>query len=220
MKKMIFMMVAAFALAAYCPTTAQAQSYEAKTNKLLEKQLKKEYKDKLKELKKEKWQLYGSSHTLEVALLTHYDKLAKGGEDAHEVVGTATKFKSKNIGHQTAINNACNIYARQAGSHVKGRIVSDMGANSDSIVNEFDHFYGAYQSLVEKEIKGEMQESFSLIRPYKDGSYEMQTFFIINENAASKARLRAFEIASKESAIAQKYAEKVGEFIKEGFATE
>ena len=220
MKKMILMMVAAFALAAYCPTTALAQSYEAKTNKLLEKQLKKEYKDKLKELKKEKWQLYGSSHTLEVALLTHYDKLAKGGEDAHEVVGTATKFKSKNIGHQTAINNACNIYARQAGSHVKGRVVSDMGANSDSIVNEFDHFYGAYQSLVEKEIKGEMQESFSLIRPYKDGSYEMQTFFIINENAASKARLRAFEIASKESAIAQKYAEKVGEFIKEGFATE
>lgn len=220
MKKMILMVVAAFALAAYYPTTALAQSYEAKTSKLLEKQLKKEYKDKLKELKKEKWQLYGSSHTLEVALLTHYDKLAKGGEDAHEVVGTATKFKSKNIGHQTAINNACNIYARQAGSHVKGRIVSDMGANSDSIVNEFDHFYGAYQSLVEKEIKGEMQESFSLIRPYKDGSYEMQTFFIINENAASKARLRAFEIASKESAIAQKYAEKVGEFIKEGFKTE
>lgn len=220
MKKMILMVVAVFALAVYCPTTAQAQSYEAKTSKLLEKQLKKEYKDKLKELKKEKWQLYGSSHTLEVALLTHYDKLAKGGEDAHEVVGTATKFKSKNIGHQTAINNACNIYARQAGSHVKGRIVSDMGANSDSIVNEFDHFYGAYQTLVEKEIKGEMQESFSIIRPYKDGSYEMQTFFIVNENAASKARLRAFEIAAKESAIAQKYADKVGEFIKEGFKTE
>lgn len=220
MKKMILMVVAVFALAVYCPTTAQAQSYEAKTSKLLEKQLKKEYKDKLKELKKEKWQLYGSSHTLEVALLTHYDKLAKGGEDAHEVVGTATKFKSKNIGHQTAINNACNIYARQAGSHVKGRIVSDMGANSDSIVNEFDHFYGAYQTLVEKEIKGEMQESFSIIRPYNDGSYEMQTFFIVNENAASKARLRAFEIAAKESAVAQKYADKVGEFIKEGFKTE
>lgn len=184
---------------------------------MLAKQLKKEYKNKLKELKKEKWQIYGSSKTLEVALLTHYDKLAKGGEDAREIIGTATKFKSKNIGHQTAINNACNIYARQAGSHVKGRVVSDMGANGDSIVGEFDHFYAAYQSLVEKEIKGEMQESFSLIRPYKDGSFEMQTFFIVNEAAASKARLRAFEIAAKESAAAQKYASKVGEFIKEGF---
>ncbi len=216
MKKIIIMMVAALALSANC-TTATAQNAQSKTSELLAKQLKKEYKSKLKELKKQKWELYGSSKTLEVALLTHYDKLEQAGEDAHEIVGTATKFKSKNIGHQTAINNACNIYARQAGSHVKGRVVSDMGANSDSIVNEFDHFYAAYQSLVEKEIKGEMQESFSLIRPYKDGSFEMQTFFIVNEAAASKARMRAFEIAAKESAVAQKYASKVGEFIKEGF---
>lgn len=207
-------LIAALALSANC-TTASAQQ-----NELLEKQLKKEYKQKVKQLKKEKWQIYGSTHTLEVALLTHYDKLAKGGENAHEVMGTATKFKSKNIGHQTAINNACNIYARQAGSHVKGRIVSDMGANSDSIANEFDHFYAAYQTLVEKEIKGEMQESFSLIRSNGDGSYEMQSYFIVNEDAALKARIRAFEIAAKESAAAQKYAEKVSDFVKEGFKSE
>lgn len=207
-------LIAALALSANC-TTASAQQ-----NELLEKQLKKEYKLKVKQLKKEKWQIYGSTHTLEVALLTHYDKLAKGGENAHEVMGTATKFKSKNIGHQTAINNACNIYARQAGSHVKGRIVSDMGANSDSIANEFDHFYAAYQTLVEKEIKGEMQESFSLIRSNGDGSYEMQSYFIVNEDAALKARIRAFENAAKESAAAQKYAEKVSDFVKEGFKTE
>lgn len=212
-------MAAVLALSTNC-TVAQAQSADSQYSQLLAKQLKKQYKNKIKELKKGKWQIYGSSRTLEVALLSHYDKLAKGGEDAHEIIGTATKFKSKNIGHQTAINNACNIYARQAGSHVKGRVVSDMGANSDSIVNEFDHFYGAYQSLVEKEIKGEMQESFSLIRPYKDGSFEMQSFFIVNEAEASKARMRAFEIAAKESAVAQKYASKVGEFIKEGFAAQ
>lgn len=213
------MMVAALVLSANC-TTAFAQDAQSKTSELLEKKLKKEYKNKLKELKKQKWEIYGSSKTLDVALLTHYDKLAKGGEDAYEVVGTATKFKSKNIGHQTAINNACNIYARQAGSHVKGRVVSDMGANSDSIANEFDHFYAAYQSIIEKEIKGEMQESFSIIRPNGDGSYEMQSFFIINEDAALKARVRAFEMAAKESAAAQKYAEKVSNFVKEGFKDE
>ena len=219
MKKIIMMLVAALALSANC-TTATAQNAQSKNSELLEKQLKKEYKSKLKELKKQKWEIYGSSKTLEVALLTHYDKLAQAGENAYEVVGTATKFKSKNIGHQTAINNACNIYARQAGSHVKGRVVSGMGANSDSIANEFDHFYAAYQFIIEKEIKGEMQESFSIIRPYGDGSYEMQSFFIINEDAASKARIRAFELAAKESAAAQKYATKVADFIKEGFRPE
>ena len=220
MKKIIIMMVAVLALSANCSTIFAQSKVQSKNSELLEKQLKKEYKSKLKELKKQKWEIYGSSKTLDVALLTHYDKLAKGGEDAYEVVGTATKFKSKNIGHQIAINNACNIYARQAGSYIKGRVVSDMGANSDSIANEFDHFYAAYQSLIEKEIKGEMQESFSLIRPNGDGSYEMQSFFIINQSAASKARIRAFELAAKESAAAQKYAEKVSNFVKEGFKDE
>lgn len=219
MKKIIIMMVAALALSANC-TTATAQNAQSKTSELLEKQLKKEVKSKVKELKKQKWEIYSSSRTLDGALLTHYDKLAQAGDNAYEVVGTATKFKSKNIGHQTAINNACNIYARQAGSHVKGRVVSDMGANSDSIANEFDHFYAAYQSIIEKEIKGEMQESFSIIRPYGDGSYEMQSFFIINEDAASKARIRAFKMAAKESAAAQMYANKVSDFIKEGFRPE
>ena len=213
------MMMAAVILSANSLTT-MAQETQSKTSKLLEKRLKKEYKNKQKELKKQNWEIYGSSRTLDVALLSHYDKLAKAGDNAFEVVGIAANFKSKNIGHQIAVNNACNTYARQAGSYVKGRVVSDMGVNSDSIDNEFDHFYAAYQSTVEKEIKGEMQESFSIIRPTDNGGYEMQSFFIVNESAASNARIRAYEMAAKESAAAQKYAKKVGDFIKEGFKPE
>ena len=98
-----------------------------------------------------------------MALLKHYEKLNEN-ENAHEVVGVATAFKSKNIGKQVAMNNACNLYARQAGSHVKGRVVSDMANNADDVSAEFDHFYAAYEALVEKEIKGEMIESFTVIR--------------------------------------------------------
>ena len=76
----------------------------AQNNKALNKALKKEYKVKMKQFKKEKWQIYASSRSLEVALLSHYDKLAKGGDNAFEIVGIASKFKSKNIGHQTGIN--------------------------------------------------------------------------------------------------------------------
>ena len=45
----------------------------------------------------------------------------------------------------------------------------------------------------------------------------MQTYFIVNEDAATKARIRAYENALKESAAAQKYAEKVSAFVREGF---
>lgn len=189
-------------------------------NKILQKAIKKEYKTKMKEYKKEGWKLFASSRSLDVALLKHYDKLETLGDNAYEIVGVCARYKSDNVGHQAAINNACNTYARNAGSHVKGRVVSDMASNGDDTSAEFDHFYGAYESLVEKEIRGEMQESYAVYKDLGNGEKTMQVFFIINEDAATKARIRAFENAMKESAAAQKYAEKVSNFVKEGFEEE
>lgn len=122
-----------------------------------------------------------------------------------------------NVGHQAAINNACNKYARNAGSHVKGRIVSDMASNGDDTSSEFDHFYAAYETLVEKEIKGELKESYCVYKTLQNGDKTMQVFFIVDEDAATRARIRAYENALKESAAAQKYAEKVSSFVREGF---
>lgn len=186
-------------------------------NKILQKAIKKEYKSKMKEYKKEGWKLFGSSRSLDVALLKHYDKLETLGDNAYEIVGICAKYKSDNVGHQAAINNACNTYARNAGSHVKGRVVSDMASNGDDTSAEFDHFYAAYETLVEKEIRGEMQESYAIYKTLGNGEKTMQVYFIINEDAATKARIRAYENAMKESEAAQKYANKVSEFIKEGF---
>lgn len=211
MKKLFFMLLA---IAMIMPATVDAQ------NKALEKALKKEYKTKMKEFKKEGWKVFGTSRSLEVALLTHYDKLTTLGDNGYEVVGICSRYKSDNVGHQAAINNACNTYARNAGSAVKGRIVSDMANNGDDTSAEFDHFYAAYETLVEKEIKGELQESFSIYKTLGNGERTMQTFFIVNEDVATKARIRAYENALKESEAAQKYAEKVSRFVREGFKNE
>ena len=119
-----------------------------------------------------------------------------------------------------AINNACLTYAQSAGSYIKGRVMSDMAGDGVDVEGEMDNFYAAYERLVEKEIRGEMDESYSIIRENGDGTFEMQTYFIVNESAASKARIRAMEEAAKESAAAQKYATQISEFVKEGFETE
>ena len=185
-------------------------------NKQLEKAHKKEMKAKMKEYKKEGWKLFGSTRTLEVALLTHYDKLNNLGDDGYEVAGVATNFKSKNIGKQMASNSACVTYAQMAGSTLKGRVVSDMSANGTDGSEEFEHFYAAYERLVEKEIKNEMSESFSIIKDNADGTYELQTYYIINESAAYKARMRALEQAKKETALAQENADKIAEFVRNG----
>ena len=189
----------------------------AQNSKALSKAVKKEYKTKMKEFKKGGWKLYGSTRSLDVALLTHYEKLNKEGDETYEIMGNCSQFKSKNVGHQTCVNNAANLYAQQASRQVKGRIVSDIAGNADDVAAEFDHFYAAYESLVQKEINGELQESFSVIKENKDGTFEMQTFFVVSESAATRARIRAYENALKESEAAQKYAQKVSDFVRKGF---
>ena len=207
--KKIIMFLMAFCMVFPC---ANAQN-----SKAMQKALKKEYKLKKKEFKKGGWTLYGSTRSLDVALLSHYEKLAKEGDNAYELMGACSQFKSKNVGHQTCINNAANTYALQAARTLKGRIVSDMAGNADDTAAEFDHFYAAYESLVQKEINGELQESFTVIRENKNGTFEMQAFFIVSESAATRARIRAYENAAKESEAAQKYAQKVSDFVNKGF---
>ena len=80
----------------------------------LSKAIKKEYKAKMKQLKKEKWELYGSSRTLEVTLSKYYESL-DANPNVREIMGLAPRFKSKSVGHQTAINDACRTYAQQCG---------------------------------------------------------------------------------------------------------
>ena len=116
-----------------------------------------------------------------------------------------------------AVNSACLTYSQQAGSYVKGRVVSDMAGDGIDAEKEFEHFYAAYERSVEKEIKGEMRESYSVIRDNGDGTFEMQTFFIIDEDAATAARIRAYENAMRETEAAQKHAQKVADFVRAGF---
>lgn len=191
-------------------------AYGQKVNKQLEKARKKELSTKLKEYKKGKWEALGS-RTMDFYLANHYDKLNTLGEDGHEVEGISTGTKSKNTGKQAAINNAVITYAQEAGSTLKGRVISDLSANGVDPSGEFDNFYAAYERLVEKEIRNEMQPSYTVIRENPDKTYEVRTYFIVSEVAASRARIRALEEAMKASEVAQKHAAKISEFVKQGF---
>ena len=190
----------------------------AAQSKALQKAMKKEYKLKMKEYEKGGWKIFGTSHTLDVALLTHYDNLTKDG--VTEVMRTAVS-SNKNIGKDKVLMSACVTYAQKIGSNIKGRIVEDMGSVvSTEELAEFEHFYEAYENSVQAEIKGELRNSYSIYRPVEiqgKEAYEFQTYYIVDENEASRARIRAFQNAAKESAVAQKYAEQVSEFINEAF---
>lgn len=210
---MLLMFVLSVAVAMPSATAQDSQYAKAK-----KKAQKKEYKAKLKEYKKGKWEIFGTSHTMEVALLDHYEKLEEEG--AREYMGVASSFISMNVGQQSAMNSACNKYAHDAQTMVRGRVMSDLFSDADDVPAEFDKFYSAYESMVVKEIKGEMTPTYSIVRVKgKDEKgrkiYEMRSFYVVNENAAAKARLRAMETALEESNMAQQYAKRISNFVRE-----
>ena len=202
MKKIIMFLMAAFMLSVV-PATAQE----------LSKSGKKALKAKVKEFNKEGWKIFGSTSTLDYALERHMIKMQS--EDAIEVPGIASSFKSKNVGKQMALNSAMTNYASMMDSEIKGKVVSDMQGDGECSETEFEKFYAAFKRSVQTTIKDELKESFSIIRDKGNGTSEMQTFFIVDKHAASQARVRALEQAGKESVAAQLYAKVVQKFIEE-----
>ena len=202
MKKIIMFWLAAFMLSVI-PATAQE----------LSKSEKKSMKAKIKEFKKQGWQIFGSTSTIDLALEKHMLKMQS--EDAIEVPGIASSFKSKNVGKQMALNSAMTNYASMMDSEIKGKVVSDMQGDGEFSETEFEKFYAAFKRSVQTTIKDELKESFSIIRDKGNGTSEMQTFFIVDKKAASQARVRALEQAGKESVAAQLYAKVVQKFVEE-----
>lgn len=187
---------------------------QSKMEKQLQKLRQKQAKEQVKKYTKEGWKVDGTTKSLEVALMEHYLKL----EDPNnrELVGSVSGCTSRNVCQNQALNNAIVKYAQEAKSHVMGRVESEV-ANVDQ--TELDNFYSAYERLVASTIGGELEFSVSLYREDKDGSKEYDTFFIINEDQASKKRVKAMENAAKESATAQKFAGQISDFVKEGFGS-
>ncbi len=169
-----------------------------------------------KTFSKEGWKV-DASMPLENMLYKHYQKLKD--ENNQELIGNVignTSVTTVNQGQQWAATMACVSYAKQSRMFVKGRLDSEVGAG----VNEgpaADFFYEGYESKVAKEIQGEIKKSFSMYRKNKEGGIDYKAFYVVNEENAHKARLRAMEMMMKESEFARDNADRISKFVNEIF---
>ena len=211
MKKFIIML---FSMLIMGSAVSNAQS----TN--LPKEWKKEYKKQLKRLEKGGWEIFGTTRSLEYALLSHFEKRYeqgdKPGEGNAEIMGIATvsDSKLKNLLRQHAMTSAYTTYASKSVDRVRGKIIQELKLKDKE---EVESFCAAYGSSVEKEIKGELQPSFEVIKEVSEKRIDMQAFFIIDRNSALKARLQALEKIKGQSKIAGEYEQQLKNFIKEEF---
>ncbi len=202
------MLIMAFCLIA---PAAVAQTQKALTSKQ-EKMCNKNAKDRAKQYKKEGYEVMGSL-PLQDALYKHFAKMELG---ATEEIGNGHS-KSQNIGRQMCQTFAMAEYASKAVSQIKGRTVTDSYGNEVDTENdsEFARFYAAYERLTQKEIKGELQESFTIMKKNADGSYDFRMFFTVDEDRALESRKKALKKAAEETNLAQNYAKQVSEFVNE-----
>lgn len=184
-----------------------------------DKSLWKSAKKKAKELTAEGWKIDGS-RTLEEAMYLHLQKCRneENQELIANVVGNTT-VTTLNQGQQWAAGIAALSYAKQAGMNVRGRMVVGTAAGTKGAAS-MDKFVEGYEALVAKEIKGELKKSVSLYREKRKDGIDCKIFYIVNEAEASQARLRAMEQARKEAEFAIEDAERISEFVKEGFKVE
>jgi hypothetical protein len=194
-------------------------SVNAQSDKKYRKTMEKVYKAKTKELKKQKWQVSGTSLTLDAAIMKHLRTL-QSNENSKELIANVSMCKSLNVCKASALNSALIEYAQNAGSYIRGRIASDQTNNASAEApEEFDRFYAAYERLVSAEVKGELEFSLALERNNGDGK-SYQAWYIIDEGKASKARMRAMQRAAEETRLAQEYARQVSAFVQEAFDKE
>ncbi|GHT13888.1 hypothetical protein AGMMS4956_10780 [Bacteroidia bacterium] len=211
--KVAFIGAMATVMVATTTTPCNAGLFSKTQEQQLEKAHQKEYKERKKRFEKEGWKLSGNVHTLDVALLEFYTKLNDKKSQNTQLVGQVSQCKSINVCRQAAINNAITSYASIAESAVKGKITSDLNADAIAPEAEFDKMYAAYVRNVKTEIKGQITESFAVVKDKGDGNKEFEIYFIINEEQAALARKRAMERALKETEMAQEYARKIEEFV-------
>ena len=206
MKKLVLMLMAV------CMTFTVAQAQEL--TKAQAKTVNKEVKKKLKDYKKKGYEIFGSSRTLEAVLTKHLSTLESKEGKVVEVVGFS-QAKSRNLAATAAQNSAANRYATTCSQQVKGRVLADMAADVANQEAEFDKFYAAFEGKVQQEIKGELRQSFAVAKQNADGTISVEAYYLVDDDAASRARINAFKNSQQESAIAQKYAQKLSDFINE-----
>lgn len=178
-----------------------------------DKALWKTAKKQAKVLQSEGW-VADSSLPMENILFNHYKKL----EDSSncELIGNVsgnTSVTTVNQGQQWATTLACISYAKESAMSIKGRIVAEVGAGMADNPSA-DSFYEGYESTLAKELAGEVKKSFGIYRKTDNGSIEYEGYFIVNEELAHKARMRAMEMAMQESEFARTNAERISQFVQ------
>lgn len=174
-----------------------------------------ELNEKLQQLEQAGWQVHGSTRTLRGKLSEHYAKM-DASPNFYEVIGASSGCRSVTVCRASAFNAACVEMATRMGQDLKGKAMRDMGVDEGTEVPaEYNRFQEACISKFQGAIKGELEESFALIRKGADGLNSYEIYYLVDKQSARKKRSQAIRDALEESNLHQGYAKSVEKFIND-----
>lgn len=172
-----------------------------------------ELNEKMNQLEQAGWQIHGTTRTLRGKLTEHYDKM-DANPDYYEVIGTSTGCRSVTVCRAAALNAASVDIAAKMGQDLRGKAMRDMGLDEGAeMPAEFNRFQEACISNFQAAVKGELLESFALIRKGADGLNSYEIYYLVDRQSARKKRAQAIKDALEESKLRNEYARSVEKFI-------
>jgi len=201
------------ALSAVCVGCSSASTSLAKAR---EKALKEQYTQKMKFFKKNKYKITGTSRSLELALIDHYQKLES--DQYEEIEVTSEGCPTVNLCARKSLVDAQSQYAALASSFVKGKAVSEGGYNAAGTSEEekaaMDKFYSAYAQYVSADISGRIKKSLAVLKK-TSGGYEYVAYYLVEKEAARMARMAALKKAQKETEANIKWGQTVEDWVNQ-----
>jgi hypothetical protein len=169
-------------------------SVDAKNN--TKREINRAVKQKMKEYKKEGWVTL-SSEPLKNVLKSHFEKLDIYGGACLTFYGDARDKASVSIVNRRAKERAFADFAEHLSSEIESEMTDLVSSdeNSDSNVNKFA---SAIRLRAKQEIRGIMQESYTIYRQLDNGIIEVRTYYLVLDEAIRRAKVRARENTLKE----------------------
>lgn len=202
MKKIISILVM-MGLLIIAPTAINAQN--------LSKSEKKEAKQAAKDLVKEGWKVQGMG-TMEGNMLRIMERSASGEVPLYGVA--LGGYTQPNVALSNCIAEAINEYVKTTGnSIIQERVATEVanmgGSESANLVDM------AEQNFI-KELKGELRSPVLKITrgDAKQGTFEMQCWWLLNENKLAKIRENAVKNAMSDVEDASELGNKISDFVK------
>ena len=206
-----YVKIAVMALVSIFLLTSVPQAVFA--NKTMQKHLDREFKRKMKEYRKEGWKLAGSSRSLEVTLLQHYEKL-NANPDLLVIEGVATQCRSLGVCSQVALNDAQNYYARLVSGKIQGAFGTIIRANDNRPQDEINKMVGGLLNEIEADLSGILTPSYSIVRE-NGANKSYKTYFFVDTQKVGEMIGATLERSIKETKLTIEEARSISRFVQE-----